>query len=113
MKGIQIFFKSPFFICMATASKVDQPIPIFLADLVPLDVDVVPIKFHQFFMKLCRNIHRSVWQLLGVVKIQNGGRCHGKIDAEEKSGIIIIIIIIIIIRNRAKTICLTNFIWEP
>jgi hypothetical protein len=29
------------------------------------------------FMKLCRNIHRSVWQLLGVEKIQNGGRCHG------------------------------------
>jgi hypothetical protein len=29
------------------------------------------------FMKLYRNIHRSVWQLLGVEKIQNGGRCHG------------------------------------
>ena len=29
------------------------------------------------FMKLCRNIHRSVWQLLGVEQIQNGGRCHG------------------------------------
>jgi hypothetical protein len=25
-----------------------QPIPIYLAYLVPLDVDVVPIKFHQF-----------------------------------------------------------------
>jgi hypothetical protein len=25
-----------------------QPIPIFLAYLVPLDVDIVPIKFHQF-----------------------------------------------------------------
>jgi hypothetical protein len=24
-------------------------------------------------MKLSRNIHRSVWQLLGVEKIQNGG----------------------------------------
>jgi hypothetical protein len=48
MKGIQIFFKSPFFVSMATAAKFDQPIPIFLADLVPLDVDVVPIKFHQF-----------------------------------------------------------------
>ena len=49
----------------------------------------------------------------------------GKIDAEEKSGIIriiiiliiliiiiIIIMIIIIIRNRAKTICLINFVWE-
>ena len=30
------------------------------------------------FMKLCRNIHSSVWQLLGVLKKnQNGGRCHG------------------------------------
>ena len=28
-------------------------------------------------MKLCRNIHRSVWQLFGVETIQNGGRCHG------------------------------------
>jgi hypothetical protein len=29
------------------------------------------------FMKICRNIHRSVWQLLGVEKIKNGGHCHG------------------------------------
>jgi hypothetical protein len=29
------------------------------------------------FIKLCRNIHRSVWQLLGVDKNQNGGSCHG------------------------------------
>jgi hypothetical protein len=33
---------------MATAAKFVQPIPIFMAYLVPLDVDVVPIKFHQF-----------------------------------------------------------------
>jgi hypothetical protein len=33
---------------MATGVKFVQPIPIFLAYLVPLDVDVVPIKFHQF-----------------------------------------------------------------
>jgi hypothetical protein len=26
------------------------------------------------FMNLCRNIHRSVWE---VGKIQNSGRCHG------------------------------------
>ena len=26
---------------------------------------------------LCRNIHRSMWQLLGVEQIQNGGRWHG------------------------------------
>jgi hypothetical protein len=35
-------------ILVATAAKFVQPIPIFLAYLVPLDVDVVPIKFHQF-----------------------------------------------------------------
>jgi hypothetical protein len=34
------------------------------------------------FMKLCRNIHRSVRQLLGVEKIQNGGRCHGNQGAK-------------------------------
>jgi hypothetical protein len=33
---------------MATAAKFVQPIPIFLAYLVPLDVDFVPIQFHQF-----------------------------------------------------------------
>jgi hypothetical protein len=33
---------------MATAVKFVQPIPIFLTYLVPLDVDVVPIKFDQF-----------------------------------------------------------------
>jgi hypothetical protein len=33
---------------MATAAKCVQPIPIILDYLVPLDADVVPIKFHQF-----------------------------------------------------------------
>jgi hypothetical protein len=33
---------------MATVAKFVQPIPIFLAYLVPPDMDVVPIKFHQF-----------------------------------------------------------------
>jgi hypothetical protein len=33
---------------MATAAKFVQPIPNFLAYLVPLDVDVVHCKFHQF-----------------------------------------------------------------
>ena len=33
---------------MATAAKFVQPIQIFFTYLVPLDVDVVPIKFHQF-----------------------------------------------------------------
>jgi hypothetical protein len=40
MKGIQKYFKSPFFVSMATAAKFVQPIPICLAYLVPLDVDV-------------------------------------------------------------------------
>jgi hypothetical protein len=35
-------------VSMATAAKFVQLIPIFLAYLVPLEVDVVPIKFHQF-----------------------------------------------------------------
>ena len=48
MKGIQQFFKSPFFVSMATAAKFVQTIPIFLVYLILLDVDVVPIKFHQF-----------------------------------------------------------------
>jgi hypothetical protein len=33
---------------MATAAKFVQLIPVFLVYLVPLAVDVVPIKFHQF-----------------------------------------------------------------
>jgi hypothetical protein len=33
---------------METAAKFVKPIPIFLAYLVPLDADVVVIKFHQF-----------------------------------------------------------------
>jgi hypothetical protein len=46
MKGIQKCFISPFFVSMATAAKFVQLV--FLAYLVPLDVDVVFIKFHQF-----------------------------------------------------------------
>jgi hypothetical protein len=41
-------FNRPFLVSMATTAKFVQPIPIFLADLIPLDVDVVSIKFHQF-----------------------------------------------------------------
>jgi hypothetical protein len=44
----QTKFNRPFFVSMATAVKFEQPIPIFLAYLIPLDVDAVPIKFHQF-----------------------------------------------------------------
>ena len=47
-KESTIVFNSPFFVSMATAAKFVQPIPILLAYLVPLDVDVVPISFHQF-----------------------------------------------------------------
>jgi hypothetical protein len=42
----------PFFISMATAAKFVQPIPIFLAYLIPLDVDVVPIEFRLFLFIL-------------------------------------------------------------
>jgi hypothetical protein len=48
MKGIQFFLNPPYFVSMATAAKFVQPILMFLAYLVLLDVDVVPIKFHQF-----------------------------------------------------------------
>ena len=41
-------FNPPFFVSLAIAAKFVQPIPIFLAYLVPLDVDVVPIKFAHF-----------------------------------------------------------------
>jgi hypothetical protein len=40
------FLNPPFFVSMATAAKFVQPIPICLAYLVPLDVNVVPIKLH-------------------------------------------------------------------
>jgi hypothetical protein len=64
---------------MATAAKFALPIPIFLAYLVALDVDVtgnitaklceVGSEFNILFlssnlMKHRRNIHRSVWKLL-------------------------------------------------
>ena len=49
-KESNFFLNPPFFVSMATAGKFVQPIPIFLAYLVPLDVDVVPIKFHQFLL---------------------------------------------------------------
>ena len=47
-KESKIILNTPFFVSMATAAKFLQPIPIFLAYLVPLDAYVVPIKFHQF-----------------------------------------------------------------
>ena len=49
-KESQFFFNPPFFVSMTTVEKFVQPIPIFLAYLIPLDVDVVPYKFHQFLL---------------------------------------------------------------
>jgi hypothetical protein len=44
------------------------------------------------FMKLCRNIHCSVWQLLGVEKIQNGGCCHGNPEfAKLHMGLVVLV----------------------
>jgi hypothetical protein len=50
MKEIKKFQKSPlFFVSMATAATFVLPILIFfLGYLVPLEEDVVPLKFHQF-----------------------------------------------------------------
>jgi hypothetical protein len=50
MKGIQEKFNSPFFVSMATAAHLHNRFRFlfFLAYLVPLDVNAVPIKFHQF-----------------------------------------------------------------
>jgi hypothetical protein len=48
MKGIHKKINPPFFVSMTTAAKFVQPIPICLAYLVSLDVDVVPSKFDQF-----------------------------------------------------------------
>jgi hypothetical protein len=47
-KKSEFFLNPPFFVSMATVAKFVQPIPFFLAYLVPLDVDVVPFIFHQF-----------------------------------------------------------------
>ena len=47
-KESNLFLNPPFFVSMATVAKFVQSILIFLAYLVPLDVNVVPIKFQQF-----------------------------------------------------------------
>jgi hypothetical protein len=67
MKGIQNVFKSPFLVSMTTAAKFVQPIPIFFTYLVPLDVDVVSIKFHQslFGEFLCFSIFTVVYGSFG------------------------------------------------
>ena len=50
-KESKTIFNPPFFISMVAVAKFVQLIPIFLAYLVPLDVDVVPNKFHQLISK--------------------------------------------------------------
>ena len=50
-KESKTMFNPPFFVSMVAVAKFVQPIPIFLAYLVPLDVDVVPNKFHQLISK--------------------------------------------------------------
>ena len=50
-KESKTIFNLPFFVSMVVVAKFVQPIPIFLAYLVPLDVDVVPNKFHQLISK--------------------------------------------------------------
>ena len=50
-KESKTIFNPPFFVSMVAVAEFVQPIPIFLAYLVPLDVDVVPNKFHQLISK--------------------------------------------------------------
>ena len=47
-KETNFFLNRLFFVSIAAAAKFVLPIPFFFAYLIPLDVDVVPIKFHQF-----------------------------------------------------------------
>jgi hypothetical protein len=62
VKGIQNYFKSPLFLFPWQPAKFVQPIPIFLAYLVPLAVDV----------------------LLRVDFFQNGCSCHGNCQNSKK-----------------------------
>jgi hypothetical protein len=40
--------------------------------------ELISMVWESYYDPLCRNLHRSMWQLLGGwKKIQNGGRCHG------------------------------------
>ena len=49
MKGIQNYFKSPLFLFpWQLQQSLSNRFRFFWAYLVPLDVDIVPIKFHQF-----------------------------------------------------------------
>ena len=50
-KESKTIFNLPFFVSMVAVAKFVPPIPICLVYLVPLDVDVVPNKFHQLISK--------------------------------------------------------------
>ena len=63
MKGIQFFFKSPLFCFHGNWGKICPTHSDFLAYLVPLDVDVVPIKFHQFLF-VPTMFHEVWWKKL-------------------------------------------------
>jgi hypothetical protein len=49
-KESQFVFNPSIFVSMTIVEKFVQPIPICLTYLVPLDLDVVPCKFHQFLL---------------------------------------------------------------
>jgi hypothetical protein len=59
----------PFLVSMAAAAKFVQTIPIFLAYLVPLDVDAVPIKFHQFVWRVTCCDQFCVFQFFSILAI--------------------------------------------
>ena len=65
-KESKFFFNPPFFVSMATAVKCVQSIPIFLAYLVPLDVDVVPNKFHHFLFSYDHFCNFQFFSILAV-----------------------------------------------
>ena len=75
----QIFFKSPFFCFHGNCGKVCPTDSDFLAYLVPLDVDVVPIKFHQFLFA-----SNLLWSFLCFSIFQHFGRFHGNGSHFEK-----------------------------
>jgi hypothetical protein len=70
--GLKKFKMAAIAMAMATAPKIVQPIPIFLAYLVPLDEDVTG------------NITAKIWEVWSEFNIfcTYGGRCHGNQGAK-------------------------------
>ena len=55
---------------MATAANLPNRFQLFLTYLVPLDVDVLPIKFHQFlFWQATCYDHICVFQLFNILSV--------------------------------------------